>query len=138
MIPWDKPQDRFVESKLTRLMRYAVEEWTLMALFWRLMSLDPKILWHLWIICLVGRINALGVILHDACHNPGIKRTFAFSLFEMLMGSSSSTTWNAMKYRHLRCHSWNCSARDPYFVTILGKRLPAVSDLSFAGMPSRK
>lgn len=102
-------------AELSKLSFYAVEEWLLIFCLWLLMAYTPYFYWILWVPLLAGRFHALGVLLHDACHQPRIKRTPSLSFFELLAGLPIATTWNAMKYHHLRHHLWNGSSRDPYF-----------------------
>ncbi len=94
-----------------RLARWAVFDLAVMLACWALSSVGP---W--WTFLLVapligGRIHALGVLLHDACHGPG-----SAVWLEALGGWPIGTTLDAMRAHHLRHHARTNEANDPYLV----------------------
>jgi fatty acid desaturase len=118
----------------TGLLRNALFEWLLIGLCWLAMYYTPLACWPvqgLWIMLVAGRLHALGVILHDACHQrtvPHDKESFlSTSWLEWLAGYPVTTTLPAMRYHHLRHHRDSCMAQDPYFKAGASERwAPAV------------
>lgn len=72
------------------------------------------IIYVLGLLLIAGRLQALGVILHDACHLPPRRRTIAFIIIEALAGWPIGSTISAMRYHHLRHHRAVCTPEDPY------------------------
>lgn len=81
--------------------------WTLSALgpWWTFLLMAPLI---------GGRIHALGVLLHDACHLP--ERSRAIRLLEAVGGWPIGTTVESMRAHHLRHHARTNGEHDPYLV----------------------
>ena len=121
-------------ATLTGLQHNALQEWLLIALCWLAMHYTPVAWWPmqgLWIILVSGRLHALGVILHDACHQRILHREKASFLptsrLEWLAGYPVTTTLAAMRYHHLRHHRDSCMAQDPYFKAGASERwVPAI------------
>lgn len=73
------------------------------------------------IVLVAGRLHALGVVLHDACHMaraPGSRRARtdpALGVLALLAGHPIGTTIEAMRFHHLRHHRFSCQPADPYF-----------------------
>ena len=61
-----------------------------------------------------SRLHALGVILDDACHRRGHRKTAAWSAVEALAGWPIASTIEAMRYHHLRHHRNAGMRTDPY------------------------
>jgi fatty acid desaturase len=66
-------------------------------------------------ITIAGRLHALGVVLHDACHLPTLFSRPKQLALEVLCGFPIATTLRAMRFHHLRHHQWSCTTNDPYF-----------------------
>ena len=68
-----------------------------------------------------GRLHALGVILHDACHmaDPSAARRapggWRLAWVDVLAGYPITSTMMAMRFHHLRHHRDSCLPADPYF-----------------------
>lgn len=98
----------------TRLLLWAALDVTVMLGCWALSALGPW--WMFLVIAPIvgGRIHALGVLLHDACHLPGTSG--AIRLLEALGGWPIGTTVEAMRAHHLRHHARTNLPNDPYLV----------------------
>lgn len=107
-------------AKPSRLTRYALGEWWLIASIWLVSAYLPAILYPVWVVLLAGRIHALGVVLHDAVHLPG-RKTPALRILEILAGFPIGSTIEAMRYHHLRHHRENGLPEDPYFKPWIGQ-----------------
>jgi fatty acid desaturase len=98
-----------------RLVRYACTDWLAIALCWAAMALIAHPLGYLaGGLLIAGRLQALGVILHDACHLPSRGRTLPLAIVEALAGWPIGSTIAAMRYHHLRHHRAVCTPEDPY------------------------
>jgi len=98
---------------IARLIRYALCDWCVIVVAWCAMGLLPTWLYAIEILIIAGRLHALGVVLHDACH---MNRRQGFSmLLELLAAYPIATTLDAMRYHHLRHHRNNGMPLDPYF-----------------------
>lgn len=70
------------------------------------------------IVLLAGRLHALGVVLHDACHMRRADdsgNAARLRLLAVLAGYPITSTIEAMRFHHLRHHRSSCLANDPYF-----------------------
>lgn len=96
-------------------------EWRLIAAAWGLMLAVPSP----WVVAPLvvfvgGRLHALGVVLHDACHMPhapgsaSAKGDARLGWLALLAGYPIATTIEAMRFHHLRHHRFSCLAQDPY------------------------
>lgn len=102
-------------ARPARLVRYAVEEWLKIAAAWGSLALVDGMLWSAVVVIVVaGRLHALGVILHDACHLPRRALGPAGRVVEALAGWPIGSTIAAMRYHHLRHHRRPASRGDPY------------------------
>lgn len=98
-----------------RLVRYALTDWLGIVACWLAMAATPNLLVHaLGIVLIAGRLQALGVILHDACHLPMRRMTLPLGLVDALAGWPIGSSIAAMRYHHLRHHRAVGTARDPY------------------------
>jgi fatty acid desaturase len=78
------------------------------------MSLGPMWLFPLGWLLVAGRLHALGVVLHDACHMRTSRGSAAAAMLELLAGYPIATTVRAMRYHHLRHHRFSGMPLDPY------------------------
>lgn len=104
-----------VRAELPRLLRYAVADWLVIVVTWLLLWLAPAWLYPLGLLVVAGRLHALGVVLHDACHMGRRARTEGLWLLQLLAAYPIATTMEAMRYHHLRHHRASGMAEDPYF-----------------------
>jgi fatty acid desaturase len=111
----DLPAEWLQPVELKSLLRMACWDWSAIAVCWLLMAWGPRALWPLEMLLIASRLQALGVLLHDACHRPREAPSAAQTWLEMLAGYSIASTLAAMRYHHLRHHRHNGTALDPYF-----------------------
>lgn len=97
-----------------RLLRWAALDVAVMLACWALSALGPWWTFLMVAPVLGGRVHALGVLLHDACHLPGT--TGPIRLLEALGGWPIGTTVEAMRAHHLRHHARTNTPNDPYLV----------------------
>ena len=102
-------------AELSRLIGAALADWGVIVGCWIAMALAPAWLLPVGVIVVAGRLHALGVVLHDACHMQGRPSGARARVLELLAGYPITTTLAAMRYHHLRHHRHNGSALDPYF-----------------------
>jgi len=105
-------------ANVRALLRTALGDWLLIGCCWIVMALTPAAWWPLQIVCIVligGRLHALGVLLHDACHLRQRPEPAPTRWLQLLAGYPITTTLAAMRYHHLRHHRDSCMAEDPYF-----------------------
>lgn len=121
------PAELLQPPTLPGLLRAALADWLVIAACWGAMALGPRLLWPLWGLFIAGRLHALGVVLHDACHMRRLLPTWQARALDLLAGYPITTTLAAMRYHHLRHHRHPCTPRDPYFKPGASDRLvPAV------------
>lgn len=109
MLPFTAPAQPW------RLVRYACVDWPVIVACWLAMSrIAHPLVYVAGVLLIAGRLQALGVILHDACHLPSRRRTVALVLVEALAGWPIGSTVAAMRYHHLRHHRAVCTPEDPY------------------------
>lgn len=107
------PQARTADAVM--LMRHAVLDWLIIGACWAVMSqLAHPLTYVLGVLVIAGRMHALGVVLHDACHRPSRRKTPMMRAVEALAGWPIGSTIDAMRYHHLRHHRALCSRDDPY------------------------
>jgi len=111
----DVPAFLLGRPTIARLLRFAFEEWAMIAALWVAMFMAPMWLYPVLALLVAGRLHALGVILHDAAHMPLRTKGIAVRLLEILAGYPIATTIDAMRYHHLRHHRDNGMPTDPYF-----------------------
>jgi fatty acid desaturase len=98
-----------------RLVRYACIDWLGILLCWAAIRFVPNPVVHVAAVLLIaGRLQAFGVILHDACHLPMRRMTLPLALVEALAGWTIGSSIAAMRYHHLRHHRAVGTAEDPY------------------------
>ena len=97
---------------LPRLVRLAVADWLFMAVAAATAFAWPW-LWPLAWLGIAGRLQALGVLLHDVCHSRH-RRGVWYRIVETLCGLPIGTTIAAMRFHHLRHHRSSCTRHDPY------------------------
>jgi fatty acid desaturase len=103
-------------ANVPRLICHAVTDWCVIACMWCLIVLLPDMLYPIPLAIIAGRLHALGVILHDACHLKKARSdTRLLAVLEAISAYPISTTLNAMRYHHLRHHRNSCTMTDPYF-----------------------
>jgi fatty acid desaturase len=99
---------------MPRLLRFAACEWAVIAATWLSMASGPAWVFPLGVLVVAGRLQALGVVLHDACHMQR-RRSEPFGwLLQILAGYPIATTLEAMRYHHLRHHRDSGMPTDPY------------------------
>jgi len=107
------PSELLVRAQVPELVRMAAREWALIAACQVGMALVPAAA-PLLVALIAGRLHAFGVILHDAVHLPVSRKSPGLWLLECLAGYPLATTWNAMRYHHLRHHQHEGTERDAY------------------------
>jgi fatty acid desaturase len=113
--PVELPPELLAPARIARLLRYALAEWATIGALWIAMACAPGWLYPLGALLVAGRLHALGVVLHDACHmNPRAPRRGLW-LLEILAGYPIATSVDAMRYHHLRHHRDSGMPQDPYF-----------------------
>jgi fatty acid desaturase len=124
----DVPPALLAPPKWNRLLRAALGDWFVIAACWLAMAQGTALLLPLWVIVVAGRLHALGVVLHDACHMRQQAPTAASRVLEWLAGYPIATTLPAMRYHHLRHHRHSGMHLDPYFKAGASSRLgPALA-----------
>jgi fatty acid desaturase len=109
------PRELLGKPRLVRLFAYAAIDWAWIALGWVAMARAPYWAYPALVLLIAGRFHAFGVILHDMTHMPLRKKTALVRLVEVLTGYPLATTFNAMRYHHLRHHRDSGMPTDPYF-----------------------
>jgi len=109
------PKDLLARAKDSTLLRYTLEDWALIFLFWTGMSYSPAWMYPLWALLIGGRIHSFGVILHDATHKSIHAKSWQLRLVEIFAGYTMASTLNAMRYHHIRHHRDSGMPNDPYF-----------------------
>ncbi len=104
-----------VRAELPRLLRYATGDWLVIVATWVLLWQGPAWLYLPGLLIIAGRLHALGVVLHDACHMGRRAHTRWLWLLQLLAAYPIATTMEAMRYHHLRHHRASGMAEDPYF-----------------------
>lgn len=102
-------------AALPTLLRAALADWAVIVLAWAAMAVSPSWLWPLGMLVVAGRLQSLGVVLHDACHMKRQPSSTASRTLELLAGYPITTTLAAMRYHHLRHHRHSGTRLDPYF-----------------------
>ncbi len=101
------------ESTPGRLLRWAAVDWMLILAAWLGMAaLDNAVAALIGMLIVASRLQALGALLHDACHSRVSSR--AWPLVEIVAGWPIASTIAAMRYHHLRHHRYSGTALDPY------------------------
>lgn len=107
------PRELLVQPRVPELLRMALLEWGLIAAcqvgLHGLPAATP-----LFMLLIAGRLHAFGVILHDAVHLSVRRKGPGLWLLEFLAGYPIASTWNAMRYHHLRHHQHEGSEKDGY------------------------
>ena len=116
----DVPRELLATPKVSRLIRYALGDWAMMAAVWWVAPQAPAVLYPVWALLPAGRIHALGVVLHDAVHLQ-TRKTAGLRVLEILAGYPVGSTIDAMRYHHLRHHRENGLPGDPYFKPYFNK-----------------
>jgi fatty acid desaturase len=111
----DVPLALLQAARPRSLLRAALLEWFWIGGCWLAMAHGPALLLPLWTLAVAGRLHALGVVLHDACHLRRRHATPAVRLVELLAGFPVMSTLAAMRYHHLRHHHHSGTSLDPYF-----------------------
>ena len=104
-----------VRAEVPRLLRYAIGDWLVIVATWLVLWAGPAWLYPMGALVIAGRLHALGVVLHDACHMGRRVDTTWLWLLQLLAGYPIGTTIEAMRYHHLRHHRSSGMAEDPYF-----------------------
>lgn len=101
--------------RASTLLHWALVDWSIIAAGWWLLSAFDNVYVSVGATLMIaGRLHALGVILHDACHRPTAGKTFSWWLVEALAGWPIASTTDAMRYHHLRHHRYSGTSQDPY------------------------
>jgi fatty acid desaturase len=109
------PAAPLVRAEMPRLLRYAAGDWLVILATWLVLWQAPAWLYPLGLLVIAGRLHALGVVLHDACHMGRRAYTRWLWLLQILAAYPIATTMEAMRYHHLRHHRASGMAEDPYF-----------------------
>lgn len=96
-----------------RLVRWAALDAAVMLTCWTFSALGPWWMFFVMAPVLGGRIHALGVLLHDACHLPG-RSGWTWWRLEAVGGWPVGTTLESMRAHHLRHHARTNAPEDPY------------------------
>jgi len=107
------PRELLVRPEVPELVRQALTEWALIAACLVSMALVPAAT-PLLVVLIAGRLHAFGVILHDAVHLSVRRKSPSLRLLECLAGYPIASTWNAMRYHHLRHHQHEGTEQDAY------------------------
>lgn len=107
------PRELLVRAQVPGLLRLALTEWALIAACNVGLALVPAAA-PVLVLLIAGRLHALGVILHEAVHLSVRRKGPALWLVECLAGYPIASTWNAMRYHHLRHHKFEGTALDAY------------------------
>ncbi|MCK6523645.1 fatty acid desaturase [Myxococcota bacterium] len=107
------PTALLAPASLRKNLLDAAGVWAVILGCWLGMALGPAPLYPLWALLIGGRLNALGVILHELCHMPP-QRSAEARLLEVLAGWPIMSTVDAMRYHHLRHHRDSGMPTDPY------------------------
>jgi fatty acid desaturase len=107
------PRELLVRAEVPELLRMAATAWVLIAACNVGLVLVPAAA-PLLVLLIAGRLHALGVILHDAVHLSVRRKGPALWLVECLAGYPIASTWNAMRYHHLRHHKFEGTELDGY------------------------
>lgn len=116
------------------LIAWALFDWLIIAGAWMAMARFEA----LWVqlagtVVIASRLQAFGVILHDACHRARRQDSRAWWLVEMLAGWPIASTTEAMRYHHLRHHALSGTPMDPYGVAATARTWPRRQLLSLRG-----
>jgi fatty acid desaturase len=111
----DVPAALLQPAEWAPLLRAALADWAVIGLCWGGMAVAPWWSWPLGILVVAGRLQALGVVMHEACHMKRQEPSAASRCLEFLAGYPVTTTLAAMRYHHLRHHRHSGLAIDPYF-----------------------
>jgi fatty acid desaturase len=114
------PKSLLSGAKTSRLIRFALSDWAVIAVIWLAAPHFPVAAYPIWLVLIAGRIHALGVILHDAVHLGG-RKDLALRVLEILAGYPIGSTIDAMRYHHMRHHRDNGLPGDPYFKPWIGR-----------------
>lgn len=114
------PRELLTPPTLQGLLRMALADWAVIAACWVLMAATPEAArvwsWPVLMLLIAGRLQALGVVLHDAAHmRHRPEPSWRLALLQVLAAYPITTTLVAMRYHHLRHHRHPCTPRDPYF-----------------------
>lgn len=114
------PKELRAPPTLGGLLRMALADWACVSFCWTLMAITPvtarPLVWPVQMLFIAGRLQALGVVLHDAVHmRRALAHSWRLTLLQILAAYPISTTLAAMRYHHLRHHRHPCTPRDPYF-----------------------
>ncbi|WP_224362869.1 fatty acid desaturase family protein [Hyalangium versicolor] len=107
------PRELLGQARVPQLLRMALTEWALIAACQAGLQLLPAAT-PLFLLLIAGRLHAFGVILHDAVHMSVRHKGPELWLLECLAGYPIASTWNAMRYHHLRHHQHEGTALDGY------------------------
>ena len=112
----DIPTELLAVPDPLNLIRCALLDWATILILWLLMASLPQSFFYVGVLLVAGRLHALGVILHDACHiQRGVLPSWLVFSLQILAGYPITTTLEAMRYHHLRHHNSSGMATDPYF-----------------------
>ncbi len=108
------PRELLGMPLVSRLLRFAAEEWLMIAAAWVAIALSPGWAYPFLAFFVAMRLHALGVLLHDATHMDLRGKEPAVRLLELLVGYPIASTLDAMRYHHLRHHKDSGMPTDPY------------------------
>jgi len=103
------------EARPARLVSWAIYDWTIIITAWFVMAdFESTIVSAACILVVASRLQALGALLHDACHVRRRTNSTQWLLVEALAGWPIASTIVAMRYHHIRHHRHSGTAADPY------------------------
>jgi fatty acid desaturase len=109
------PPELVTPARVERLVRYALCEWVIIVAVAIITAHAAWWLYPLGAILIAGRLHALGVVLHDACHMGRRASASHRALLDLLAGYPIATHVDAMRFHHLRHHRASGMPQDPYF-----------------------
>lgn len=109
------PAALLVRAEMPRLLRYAAADWLVIVGTWLVMWQGPAWLYPVGLLVVAGRLHALGVVLHDACHMGHRANVRGLWLLQLAAGYPIASTMEAMRYHHIRHHRSSGMTEDPYF-----------------------
>lgn len=117
------------------LLLWAGADWLLIFTgWWMLSSFNNVLVIAAATLLIAGRLHALGVILHDACHRPSQPGSARWWLVDAVAGWPIASTTAAMRYHHLRHHRFSGTSQDPYKPPFAGTGPLTLALLSARGL----
>lgn len=114
----DQLPEKFLKpANFRRLISAGIQDWSIIILTWGILYFGSTWLYPLAVLVIAGRLQSLGVLLHDACHSNRAKTHHHYAL-DLVCGYPIASTIESMRYHHIRHHRYTCTSMDPYFKDI--------------------